>query len=196
MNEKLSEVLPDVINALIKGVHTAIPGKIEKYDRNTFRAEVTPLIKHVTLKNKEILIPTLTDVPVLMIGGSSGLVDIELVKGDNVLLIICENGIGGWKSSYGTKQVSPDDLSHHELNNAIAIPCLIPDGKVNSFKEIPRIKIDKNGDVAVGTPLGNLTLATSDASLWVPNTRTICPYDGLPHGGSTAGINKLKGGSI
>ena len=145
MNETLAETLPEVIKALLRGIHTAVPGKIEKYNRNTFRAEVTPSLSHLTLKNKEVKIQAIPDVPVLLLGGAAGIIDIELQKGDNVLLIFCEAGIGGWKSSDGSKQVSPDDLSHHQLNNAIAIPCLVPDG----FNVTSRIKIDKNGRVSI-----------------------------------------------
>lgn len=38
-----------------------------------------------------------------------------------------------------------------------------------------------------------VTFITGDGFLWNPNIRSNCPFDGLPHGGSTAGINKLKG---
>jgi hypothetical protein len=166
MKETMAQIIPRIINSLLRGVHTAIPGKIEKYDRTTFRAEIAPLIKHLTINNQEIEIKPLTDVPILMIGGNSGIVDIELVKGDNVLILICESGIGGWKSSSGDKQVSPDDLSHHELNNAVAIPCLVPDGLINSFTNVPRIKIDKNGDMILQNSNGNIKLSnTGQASM-------------------------------
>lgn len=158
MKETLAEIIPNIINSLLRGVHTAVPGKIEKYNRDTFRADITPSIKHLTLKNKEITVKPLTDVPVLMFGGSSGIIDVELVKGDNVLIIVCESGIGGWKSSDGSKQVAPDDLSHHELNDAVAIPCIIPDGLLNAFASVPRITIDKNGDMALQNANGNIKL--------------------------------------
>jgi hypothetical protein len=161
MNETMAEIIPNIINSLLRGVHTAIPGKIEKYDRNTFRAEITPSIKHLTLKNEEVEVKPLTDVPIIMIGGSSGIIDIELVKGDNVLILICESGIGGWKSSDGGKQVAPDDLAHHTLNDAVAIPCLIPDGQSSSFANVPRILIDKNGDMALQNDNGNIKLSAA-----------------------------------
>ena len=156
--ETLPEIIPEVFRALARGIHTSIPGKIEKYDRDTYRAEILPLVKHITLKNKEIEVKPITDVPVLLTGGESGLVDIELVKGDNVLLIICESDIGGWKSSSGKKQIAPNDLSSHERNNAIAIPCIIPDGKVSDYKNIPRIKIDKDKTMTSDNNSGNIVI--------------------------------------
>lgn len=156
--ETLPEIIPEVFRALSRGIHTAIPGKIVKYNRTAYRAEVLPLIKHVTLKNKEIEVKPITDVPVLLTGGGSGIIDIELVKGDNVLLIFCESDIGGWKSSNGEKQIAPNDLSSHERNNAIAIPCIIPDGKISDFKDIPRIKIDKDKTMTLDNNSGNIVI--------------------------------------
>lgn len=161
MNETLAETIPEVIATILSGVHTAIPGKIEKYDRSTFRADVTPLLKRLTRKNEEIDVPTISDIPVLVFGGSSGIIDIELSKGDNVLLIIMETGIGGWKSSSGDKQVPPDDLSQHEITNAVAIPCLVPDGLVNSFSNAPRITIDKDGTITATNDSGNFKLSST-----------------------------------
>jgi phage gp45-like len=38
-----------------------------------------------------------------------------------------------------------------------------------------------------------LTLASGDATTWMPNIIPNCPMVGAPHGGPTAGIVKLKG---
>lgn len=157
-DETLSEIIPRIFTSLAKGIHTAAPGKIEKYNRNTYRAEVLPLVKHMTSNNKEIEVKPITDVLVSLQGGESGIIDIELVKGDNVLLIYCESDIGGWKSSNGEKQVAPNDLSSHERNNAIAIPCIIPDGKISDFKDIPRIKIDKDKTMTLDNNSGNIVI--------------------------------------
>jgi hypothetical protein len=40
---------------------------------------------------------------------------------------------------------------------------------------------------------GTIELNTGDASSWVPNTLSTDPMTGVPHGGITAGIIKLKG---
>jgi len=46
-----------------------------------------------------------------------------------------------------------------------------------------RITIDNTG----------ITIKTGDASTWKPNILAVDPFTGLPHGGPTAGIVKLKG---
>lgn len=158
MKETLAEIIPEVFKALLGNVHTAMPGRVESYDRDNFRADIIPGLSRLTQKNQEIEIPTITDVPVLMYGGLAGLIDIELQKDDPVLLIFMEAGIGGWKSSDGTKQVAPDDLSSHELNNAICIPGIIPDGFIDSLAEVPRVKIDADGTVTTITNKASIVL--------------------------------------
>jgi len=39
-----------------------------------------------------------------------------------------------------------------------------------------------------------IKLTTGDAAAWQPNIIATCPYTGLPHGGTSAGIVLLKGG--
>jgi hypothetical protein len=39
-----------------------------------------------------------------------------------------------------------------------------------------------------------LTVVTGDAAGWLPNILPTCPFTGAPHGGSGAGIVRLKGG--
>jgi hypothetical protein len=50
---------------------------------------------------------------------------------------------------------------------------------------------DKNGQKVSMGPAG-LGLVTSDSAAWMPNCIPACPF-GMPHGGPTAGIVKLKG---
>lgn len=145
MNETFSQTIPDVIRRLLSSVHTAMPGKIESYNPDTKRAEVTPTIKHVTKNNVELDYQTISDVPVLQYGGKSGVIDIEFQKGDPVLLLFCESEIGGWKGSDGKTRVAPESLSHHQITDAIAIPGIMPD-RLNFTS---RVKIEKSGRVTI-----------------------------------------------
>lgn len=61
------------------------------------------------------------------------------------------------------------------------------------------VDIDADGAVtATGTNMtveGSLTvtLKTGDAAIWLPNILPVDPLTGVPHGGPTAGVVKLKG---
>ena len=54
-------------------------------------------------------------------------------------------------------------------------------------------RLTRTLEVNLGTGLF-LTLKSGDAVAWAPNILTVDPVTGVPHGGVTAGILKLKGG--
>lgn len=70
------------------------------------------------------------------------------------------------------------------VNNKTHRPSGLSEGDVYLYDyRGTQIKIDSAG----------ITLNTGDASTWKPNVIATCPLTGLPHGGTLAGITKLKG---
>jgi hypothetical protein len=57
------------------------------------------------------------------------------------------------------------------------------------------ITVESTGNVIIkaGAQATKLELNTGDASTWLPNILQVDPVTGVPHGGPTAGIVKLKG---
>lgn len=56
------------------------------------------------------------------------------------------------------------------------------------------VEMTADGNVTVESTGGDLMVKTSDSSSWQPCTISNCLFTGAPHGGSAAGIQKLKGG--
>jgi phage baseplate assembly protein V len=56
-----------------------------------------------------------------------------------------------------------------------------------------RITMKADGSIEADSTVG-ITLKTGDASAWMPNILGKCAFTDAPHGGSIAGIVKLKGG--
>lgn len=56
-----------------------------------------------------------------------------------------------------------------------------------------RVLMKADGSIEVDSTVG-ITLKTGDASSWLPNILGNCAFTGAPHGGTVAGIQKLKGG--
>ncbi len=56
-----------------------------------------------------------------------------------------------------------------------------------------RVLMKADGSIEVDSTVG-ITIKTGDASAWLPNILGNCAFTGAPHGGSVAGIQKLKGG--
>jgi len=157
--ETMAQVIPEVVRRMLHDVHCCTPAKIESYDKNNKRAEITPLVKYITFKGQEIELKTISDVPVVFMGGLSCVLDIEYQPGDDVLVGFTDYGIGEWKASDGSTISSPDDLSDHQLTNAIVLGGLLPDGI--DLSGAPKISIDKDGNIIITNNSGTITIDSS-----------------------------------
>lgn len=152
----MAGVIPDVIRNMLRDVHCMLPAKIEKYDKATRRAEVTPTSKYITSKGAEVELQKITDVPVCFVGGSAFNIDIEYQAGDIVMLGYTDYGIGAWKSSDGQTAQLPDDLSAHQLTNAVVL-CGVKTTD-NDLSSAPTISADKDGNIIIKNSKSTITM--------------------------------------
>lgn len=126
----LGEVLRTAVQSIISDVHVALPGKIEKWDPVTQRADVKPLVKRVfyTFERDRIVedLPVITDVPVLFPRSSDMFVSFPIKKDDHVLLVFNSRSIDQFLAKEGA-DVDPLDTRMHNLSDAVAIPGFYPD---------------------------------------------------------------------
>ena len=141
MSKSLVDAMTVWLNSKLEDVHTAIPGKIEKYDEATHTADVSPLLSKITVKNVEIVMPVIPGVPVMFPSGQSFGLTWEVQKGDGVLLIFSEVALGAWVNSEGDKQVAPEGKHRFSETDAIAILGLSP--KV--VEPLVSLHVDKDG---------------------------------------------------
>jgi hypothetical protein len=122
--------MPDYITKLftnkLKDLHTALPGRVEAYDKATQKANIKPLIKSDYFDDQDVRIieslPVITNVPVVFPGAGDFRITFPINKGDTVLIIFSEGSLDKWLSKGG--EVDPAIYSRHELTDAIAIPGL------------------------------------------------------------------------
>jgi len=122
---KVSDMATAIREAIQKNVaeiHTAIPGRIEKYDYSTQKADVKPLIKKRYVGGVVEALPVISNVPVVWPGNSTAALTFPLKRGDGVLLIFSERAIGEWLSDGGDTE--PEDPRKFDLSDAIAVPGL------------------------------------------------------------------------
>jgi len=143
----LVEAMTIWLNSKFEDVHTAIPGKIEKYDEATQTADVLPLLSKITIKNTEIALPVIPGVPVIFPSGQAFKLSWEVQKGDGVLLVFSEAALGAWVNSNGSKQVSPEGKHRFSEKDAIAILGLSP--KV--IEPALEMYINKTGKMTIGS---------------------------------------------
>lgn len=179
-----SEETPDLLDVLelfgenlLNSLHTAMPGRVERYDPATQRADVQPLVRRrVPVAGTDRRqwaheeLPLIPSVRVMHPRAKTAFVHLPIATGDTVLLVFCETGIGHWEAGDGSITDAGDERRHH-LSHAVAIPGFYPasnnisgidDGNRThiqvGFNGGARLSIKPNGDVQIATD-GTITLA-------------------------------------
>lgn len=120
----LQDALSAAMERRVSEMHTAMPGKIEKYDHETQKASVQPLIKKMYLDDKTESLPMIVNVPVMFPRSADFSFTYPLNEGDLVLLIFSERSLELYLKDGGEQE--PGDRRKFDLSDAIAIPGLYP----------------------------------------------------------------------
>lgn len=190
MRSRFSDVVQQIIESHMLKVHTCIPGKIESYNPAIKQASVKPLIK-LKVNNESLSYPVINNVPVVFQGTADAVIAFPLSAGDGCLILFSEQSLENYLSSSGN-EVEPGDNRRYSVNDAVCIPGLFPFGKPGKTGGLTGIDVIWKGYKITIDDTG-ITLNSTDALPWKPNILPQDPFTGLPHGGPTAGIIKLRG---
>ena len=121
MLPEFTQAIRQNITHMINGIHTAFPGKIEKYDPEKNLASVQPVMKYRKPNGDILDYPLLTGVPVWFpqVFGQKATITYPVKEGDECLVIIAERPIDYWLFEKETKT----DLMF-DLTEAVCIPGL------------------------------------------------------------------------
>lgn len=121
---KLSQLIDAMINEALDDVHTAIPARVEKFNPQTLRGEVVPLVKRKLEQDGEPeALPPILDVPFQMPKAGPFIMRFPVRRGDTVLVVFSERAL-----DYIMTDGEPQDprlRRRHALDDAIAIPGLM-----------------------------------------------------------------------
>ncbi len=120
MEQEFVKQCKNLVEDFIKGIHTALPGKILNFDPKSGLAAVQPLANNGSRGNR-LLYPPVYGVPVLFPQGWGQKISLvfPVQAGDGCLLIMAEQALDYWL--YG--QETGLEL-RFDLSNALAIPGL------------------------------------------------------------------------
>lgn len=131
------EVIAQAIDSKLLDVHTALPGRVAKYDAGKQVADVELVVRRAAQKlDGELLLedyPVIPNVPVAWPRGGGSYLHFPLAKGDHVLLVFSESAIGQWRES--GQVAEPGDLARHDLSYPVAIPGIAPNA--GKFTDAP-----------------------------------------------------------
>jgi len=121
MLQELVNMTQELIRKHLKKMHTAVPGKVVKYDPDRGMCDVQPVMQYKKPNGEWIDYPELKDVPVWwpQTYGQESTIVYPIKKDDEVLVLLMERPIDYWLFGQQTKQ----DLMF-DLSEAICIPGL------------------------------------------------------------------------
>ena len=116
------EVLDVVVEARLRGVHTAMMGEFRSYSESAQTAEVTLAVHLPTADGDFEEVAPQGGVPVLWPGAWEA--------GDKCLLVFCEESFAKW---FETGSVEPPELLRRHGLHAVCIPLVAPGGAAVQF---------------------------------------------------------------
>jgi hypothetical protein len=165
----LNSILRSVIDSVLKQVHTAIPASVVSFDLTSMSATVKPLIKVQNKDGTFLSVSQVYKVPVMFPRTAISCLSYPISAKDTGLLLFSERSFDTWIAGDG-KEVEPEDIRHHDLQDCVFIPGLFPTGKgkipVNNDDLVIQhnnstITIKKNGDLIAKNDGNSITITNS-----------------------------------
>jgi hypothetical protein len=107
-------------------LHTAMPGEIISYNRQTQKVKVKPLLKRLLLDQDggEIVepLPVINDVPLAVLRGGGFFITFPVKPGDKCTLLFSERSLDFYMEGDGS-DTNPVDFRSHHLADAVCLPC-------------------------------------------------------------------------
>lgn len=152
----LSRIIPDVIRGIVGRVHTTTLGRVDDYDLNGQRVDVTPIVNYVFENGDVLEYSKLFKVPVVFPGGDEGGITFGIKSGDVGLLVFCERSIDEALES-GVKSTPVDPRRYH-LSDVVFIPGILTGRDITRARYSDATEVTcgevrvvlRNGKVAIG----------------------------------------------
>jgi hypothetical protein len=152
----LADVIEAAIEARLRQLHTALPGKVTEYDATSQTATVKPMVKQAVQAADGSWIheeyAEIFDVPVMFFRSAAMTLTFPIPVGTTGLLVFCERDIGQWRAT--GQNGSPGDQRAHSMAGAVFLPTMAPDASVSGA----------SGDHAVVRLNGSTKLRLGSAS--------------------------------
>lgn len=121
-SRNLTEPLLAAVERVMSELHVCLPGRVERYDFETQRAEVKPLLRRSYADGETDDMPVIAGVPVVFPRSGGASLTMPVNRGDGVLLVFADRSIDRWLAQGG--EVTPDDRRKHDISDCIAVPGL------------------------------------------------------------------------
>jgi len=190
----------------LNNTHTSMPGTVLSYDPSQQRATIQPSINKSLTNGVTVVLPVLTNVPVIWPNSGGASITMPVLPGDTCLILFCERSIDDWITQGGNASgtITPSDPRKFDMSDGVAIMGLkpfnstFPVGANNSDLLLKlgtaALALQPGGKVALGTNAIELLSQLSTVFTALAN-----PASGLNGAARTActtfftNINTIKG---
>lgn len=161
----LQDLLSKFRESMAAQIHTALPGKIVRYDSSAQKADVQPLIKDRYTDEAGALqvrtLPVIPAVPVQFPGAGGYRITFPVAEGDTGLLLFAESSLDKWLVSGGT--VDPEDDRRHDLTDAVFLPGLRDFGHALASAPTDRATFGKDDGLQIHVDGSKIRIGTTTA---------------------------------
>jgi hypothetical protein len=192
----IQEVIRRAIEANREELHTALPGRVQKFDKARNTADIIPQLRRAleradgTFQLEDL--PIIPDVPIAWPrgGGGSKFITWPLVAGDPVQLIFNERDIGLWREQ--GEPGAPGDNRCHTLAGAVAVPSgLAAKGDLIAAGDVSDTHVVIGDSVMLGSASAGESIILGDAFKATYDTHTHSTAMG-PTGAPTPLLTELS----
>lgn len=159
----LAQVLDAVIARRLADTHTAMPGRVERYDAAKQVVDVQPLLKsRIVLEDgtsADESLPVLVNLPVVFPGAGGFRLTFPVKQGDGVLVVFSEASIDRWQKLGGEQAT---DGRRFHLADGIALVGLHDDTQAWTGAAADDLTIGKDGGPQLVVKAAELHLGGND----------------------------------
>lgn len=164
-NSTLQDLLARFRASIVADLHTALPGKIVRYDSSTQKADVQLLIKERYTDEAGATqvrdLPVIPAVPVQFPGAGGYRITFPIASDDTGLVVFSESSLDKWLVAGGT--VDPSDDRRHDLTDAVFLPGLRDFGHPLSSAPTDRATFGKDDGLQIHVDGSKIRIGTTTA---------------------------------
>ena len=164
-NSTLQDLLARFRASIVADLHTALPGKIVRYDSSTQKADVQLLIKERYTDESGATqvrdLPVIPAVPVQFPGAGGYRITFPIATDDTGLVVFSEASLDKWLVSGGT--VDPSDDRRHDLTDAVFLPGLRDFGHALASAPTDRATFGKDDGLQIHVDGSKIRIGTTTA---------------------------------
>lgn len=192
-----STIIDQAVARRVSKIRVALPGRVEKYDAATQKANVQPLLLE---EHKDDLgdrvterLPVVTNVPVMFPGAGPWRLTFPIEVGDTVLLVFSSSSLDRWLARGG--EVDPEDARHHHISDAVAITGLFDFAHVPSSAPVTAMVLHAESLKLGADDANDPVVRKSDLQAFVTEYKAHF-HSGVTTGGGVSGVATTAGAFV